>query len=136
MNYLFLIKQIVFISLGLVLLYFIVNLISATELPKNNNIQISIKDLDIKSSNSINDVPKDFKFKNVNNAFAYKVVGARIGQSNQSVIVQDKKNKNKTYVLYVGDKLNNVYEVIEINETYVTFKSPEGNISIKNEIHK
>ena len=40
MNYLFLIKQIVFISLGLVLLYFIVNLISATESPKNNNIQI------------------------------------------------------------------------------------------------
>ena len=73
------------------------------------------------SSNSevINNIP----------SFSYELIGYRSGKNDSSVIL---KKGNKEYVVAKGDKLEGVYELIEVTKDEVIFRNKEKLYRIEN----
>lgn len=66
-------------------------------------------------------------------SFDYELIGYRSGNMDSSVIL---KKGNKEYVVAKGDKIDGIYELIEVNKDEVIF-SNNGNIyKIKNLVGK
>ena len=75
---------------------------------------------DINTSNSFNESPTEISDTTINAAFEYKLIGIRSGEINSSVIV---KKANKQYVVALGDKLDDIYVLIEVNQNDAVFRN-------------
>ena len=73
------------------------------------------------SSNSevINNIP----------SFSYELIGYRSGKNDSSVIL---RKGNKEYVVAKGDKLEGIYELIEVTKDEVIFRNKEKLYRIEN----
>ncbi|MBT3727837.1 MAG: hypothetical protein HOG22_01045, partial [Candidatus Marinimicrobia bacterium] len=63
----------------------------------------------------------------------YKLIGYRSGGSDASVIV---KKSNKEFVVSIGQKLEGVFELIEVNQNEVIFKDGNKLYKIENLVGK
>ena len=61
--------------------------------------------------------------------FDYELIGYRAGSNNSSVIL---KKGNKEYVVAKGEKLEGVYELIEVSKDEVVFRKDEKLYRIEN----
>ena len=75
---------------------------------------------DINTSNSFNESPTEISDTTINTSFEYKLIGIRSGEINSSVIV---KKANKQYVVALGDKLDDIYVLIEVNQNDAVFRN-------------
>ena len=123
------IKKIIISALALPVLYFSVS-----------NINTFINQPDIKKIN-IPDMT-DFSFNpnenqinnNSNNiksitSFEYTLIGYRSGNTDSSVIL---KKGNKEFVVAKGQKLEGIYELVEVNKDEVIFRNNEKLYKIEN----
>ena len=79
---------------------------------------ISLKD--INTSKSFNEDLSEISETSINATFEYKLIGIRSGEINSSVIV---KKANKQYVVALGDKLDDLYELIEVSQNGAVFRN-------------
>ena len=123
------IKKIIIFVLALPVVYFFasnMSLIFSKPEIKNMNVP-NMADISFSSnpkelsSNSevINDIP----------SFSYELIGYRSGKNDSSVIL---KKGNKEYVVAKGDKLEGVYELIEVTKDEVIFRNKEKLYRIEN----
>ena len=63
--------------------------------------------------------------------FDYKLIGYRAGSNNSSVIL---KKGNKEYVVSKGEKLEGVYELIEVSKDEVVFRKDKKLYKIENRL--
>jgi hypothetical protein len=75
---------------------------------------------DINTSNLFNESPTEISDTTINTTFEYKLIGIRSGEINSSVIV---KKANKQYVVALGDKLDDIYVLIEVNQNDAVFRN-------------
>ena len=80
----------------------------------------SINLKDINTSNSFNESSTEISDTTINTTFEYKLIGIRSGEINSSVIV---KKANKQYVVALGDKLDDIYVLIEVNQNDAVFRN-------------
>ena len=71
---------------------------------------INLKDIDM--LNSFNEDSQVYADAPANEDFNYKLIGIRAGVADSSVIV---KKGNKEYVVPLGEKLEEIYELIEVS---------------------
>jgi len=65
--------------------------------------------------------------------FDYELIGYRSGGNDSSVIL---KKGNKEFVLKKGDKLDNMYQLIEVTQEEITFLNQGKLFKIKNSVGK
>jgi len=65
--------------------------------------------------------------------FDYELIGYRSGGNDSSVIL---KKGNKEFVLKKGDKLDNMYQLIEVTQEEITFLDQGKLFKIKNSVGK
>ncbi|MDA9986144.1 hypothetical protein N9E26_00245 [bacterium] len=85
------------------------------------------------SKNSEIDVANNVASTQSNISFQYKLIGYRSGGSDASVIV---KKSNKEFVVSIGQKLEGVFELIEVNQNEVIFKDGNKLYKIENLVGK
>jgi len=85
------------------------------------------------SRNSEIDVANNVASTQSNISFQYKLIGYRSGGSDASVIV---KKSNKEFVVSIGQKLEGVFELIEVNQDEVIFKDGNKLYKIENLVGK
>ena len=85
------------------------------------------------SRNSEIDVVNNVASTQSNISFQYKLIGYRSGGSDASVIV---KKSNKEFVVSIGQKLEGVFELIEVNQNEVIFKDGNKLYKIENLVGK
>ena len=85
------------------------------------------------SRNSEIDVANNVASTQSNISFQYKLIGYRSGGSDASVIV---KKSNKEFVVSIGQKLEDVFELIEVNQNEVIFKDGNKLYKIENLVGK
>ena len=85
------------------------------------------------SRNSEIDVGNNVASTQSNISFQYKLIGYRSGGSDASVIV---KKSNKEFVVSIGQKLEGVFELIEVNQNEVIFKDGNKLYKIENLVGK
>jgi urease gamma subunit len=85
------------------------------------------------SRNSEIDVANNVASTQSNISFQYKLIGYRSGGSDASVIV---KKSNKEFVVSIGQKLEGVFELIEVNQNEVIFKDGNKLYKIENLVGK
>ena len=85
------------------------------------------------SRNSEIDVANNVASTQSNISFQYKLIGYRSGGSDASVIV---KKSNKEFVVSIGEKLEGVFELIEVNQNEVVFKDGDKFYKIENLVGK
>ena len=85
------------------------------------------------SRNSEIDVANNVASTQSNISFQYKLIGYRAGGSDASVIV---KKSNKEFVVSIGQKLEGVFELIEVNQNEVIFKDGNKLYKIENLVGK
>ncbi len=85
------------------------------------------------SRNSEIDVANNVARTQSNISFQYKLIGYRSGGSDASVIV---KKSNKEFVVSIGQKLEGVFELIEVNQNEVIFKDGNKLYKIENLVGK
>ncbi len=76
--------------------------------------------------NSVNETSKNLKSTP---AFDYKLIGYRSGNTDSSVIL---KKGNKEFVVAKGEKLEGVYELVEVTKDEVIFRNQEKLYRIEN----
>jgi hypothetical protein len=86
---------------------------------------------DINTSNSFNESPTEISDTTINTTFEYKLIGIRSGEINSSVIV---KKANKQYVVAFGDKLDDIYVLIEVNQNDAVFRNGQKIYKLENNI--
>tara|TARA_B110000093_G_scaffold75626_1_gene82285 strand:+ start:507 stop:911 length:405 start_codon:yes stop_codon:yes gene_type:complete len=91
----------------------------------------SINLKDINTSNSFNESPTEISDTTINTTFEYKLIGIRSGEINSSVIV---KKANKQYVVALGDKLDDIYVLIEVNQNDAVFRNGQKIYKLENNI--
>ena len=84
---------------------------------------------DINTSNSFNESPTEISDTTINTTFEYKLIGIRSGEINSSVIV---KKANKQYVVALGDKLDDLYELIEVSQNGAVFRNGQKIYKLEN----
>ena len=89
----------------------------------------SINLKDINTSNSFNESPTEISDTTINTTFEYKLIGIRSGEINSSVIV---KKANKQYVVALGDKLDDIYVLIEVNQNDAVFRNGQKIYKLEN----
>ena len=100
---------------------------------KIKNFEI-VSDVDVSPSrNSEIDVGNNVASTQSNISFQYKLIGYRSGGSDASVIV---KKSNKEFVVSIGQKLEGVFELIEVNQNEVIFKDGNKLYKIENLVGK
>ena len=101
--------------------------------PKIKNFEI-VSDVDVSPSrNSEIDVANNVASAQSNISFQYKLIGYRSGGLDASVIV---KKSNKEFVVSIGQKLEGVFELIEVNQNEVIFKDGNKLYKIENLVGK
>ena len=66
-------------------------------------------------------------------SFDYKLIGYRSGPVDASVIV---KKANKEHVVAIGEKLEGIYELIEVNQNEIIFRNDQKLYKIENLVGK
>jgi len=101
--------------------------------PKIKNFEI-VSAVDVSPTrNSEIDVANNVASTQSNISFQYKLIGYRSGGSDASVIV---KKSNKEFVVSIGQKLEGVFELIEVNQNEVIFKDGNKLYKIENLVGK
>ncbi|MDB9899116.1 hypothetical protein OAD25_05515 [Gammaproteobacteria bacterium] len=101
--------------------------------PKINSFEIlNVVDVNASGNSQIEELNNDSS-KQSNISFQYKLIGYRSGGSDASVIV---KKSNKEFVVSVGQKLEGVFELIEVNQNEVIFKDGDKLYKIENLVGK
>ena len=113
----------------LLLIFFVVQL----------NTNLNIKNFEIvnavnvnASGNQIDELDND-KLIQSNKSFQYKLIGYRSGGSDASVIVE---KSNKEFVVLLGQKLEGVFELVEVNQNEVIFQDGDKLYKIENLVGK
>ena len=95
--------------------------------------QPDIKNLDIPDMTnfSFNTTSIDESSKNIKTTpdFEYKLIGYRSGNTDSSVIL---KKGNKEFVVAKGEKLEGVYELVEVTKDEIVFRNQEKLYKIEN----
>ena len=123
------IKKIIILALALPVLYFSVSNIN-TFINQPDIKKITIPDMTAFSFN-----PNENQINNNSNniksiaSFEYKLIGYRIGDTDSSVIL---KKGNKEFVVAKGEKLEGIYELVEVNKDEVIFRNQEKLYKIEN----
>ena len=123
------IKKIIILLLALPVMYFaVININSIINAPDIKNINIpDMTDFSFNTSkNSVNETSKNLKSTP---AFDYKLIGYRSGNTDSSVIL---KKGNKEFVVAKGEKLEGVYELVEVTKDEVIFRNQEKLYKIEN----
>ena len=123
------IKKIIILLLGLPVIYFAaINLNSFINAPDIKNINIpDMTDFSFNTiKSSVNETSKNLKSTP---AFDYKLIGYRSGNTDSSVIL---KKGNKEFVVAKGEKLEGVYELVEVTKDEVIFRNQEKLYRIEN----
>ena len=101
--------------------------------PMIKNFEI-VSAVDVRPSrNSEIDVANNVASTQSNISFQYKLIGYRSGGLDASVIV---KKSNKEFVVSIGQKLEGVFELIEVNQNEVIFKDGNKLYKIENLVGK
>jgi urease gamma subunit len=101
--------------------------------PKINSFEIlNVVDVNESGNSQIEELNNDSS-KQSNISFQYKLIGYRSGGSDASVIV---KKSNKEFVVSIGQKLEGVFELIEVNQNEVIFKDGDKLYKIENLVGK
>ncbi|MDA9957811.1 hypothetical protein N9D68_02115 [Gammaproteobacteria bacterium] len=101
--------------------------------PKINSFEIlNVVDVNPSGNSQIEELNNDSS-KQSNISFQYKLIGYRSGGSDASVIV---KKSNKEFVVSIGQKLEGVFELIEVNQNEVIFKDGDKLYKIENLVGK
>lgn len=123
------IKKIIIFLLALPVIYFaVININSIINAPDIKNINIpDMTDFSFNTSKStIDETSKNVKSTP---AFEYKLIGYRSGNRDSSVIL---KKGNKEFVVAKGEKLEGVYELVEVTKDEVIFRNQEKLYKIEN----
>ena len=123
------IKKIIILLLALPVMYFaVININSIINAPDIKNINIpDMTDFSFNTiKNSVNETSKNLKSTP---AFDYKLIGYRSGNTDSSVIL---KKGNKEFVVAKGEKLEGVYELVEVTKDEVIFRNQEKLYKIEN----
>jgi type II secretory pathway component PulC len=126
-------KQVIIIILAIPVLYFLCLLfISFINKPVIKNINVpDMTDFEFKSNQ--NDIRDNNNQIESPLTFDYKLIGYRAGSNNSSVIL---KKGNKEFVVAKGEKLEDVYELIEVTKDEVIFRNEEKLYKIENLVGK
>ena len=101
-------------------------LISFTNQPNIKNLNIpDMTDFSF-NTNSINESSKNIK---TTPDFEYQLIGYRSGNIDSSVIL---KKGNKEFVVAKGEKLEGVYELVEVTKDEIVFRNQEKLYKIEN----
>ena len=125
------IKKIIILLLALPVMYFaVININSIINAPDIKNINIpDMTDFSFNTSkNTIDDTSNNVKSTP---AFEYKLIGYRSGNRDSSVIL---KKGNKEFVVAKGEKLEGVYELVEVTQDEVIFRNQEKLYKIEKQI--
>ena len=113
----------------LLLIFFVVQL--------NTNLNIKnfeiVNAVDVNASGNQIDKPDNDKRIQSNKSFQYKLIGYRSGGSDASVIVE---KSNKEFVVFLGQKLEGVFELVEVNQNEVIFQDGDKLYKIENLVGK
>ena len=123
------IKKIIIFLLALPVIYFaVININSIINAPDIKNINIpDMTDFSFNTSkNTIDETSKNVKSTP---AFEYKLIGYRSGDIDSSVIL---KKGNKEFVVAKGEKLEGVYELVQVTKDEVIFRNQEKIYKIEN----
>ena len=123
------IKKIIILLLALPVMYFaVININSIINAPDIKNINIpDMTDSSFNTSkNTIDETSKNVKSTP---AFEYKLIGYRSGNKDSSVIL---KKGSKEFVVAKGEKLEGVYELVEVTKDEVIFRNQEKLYKIEN----
>ena len=101
-------------------------LLSFTNQPDIKNLNIpDMTDFSF-NTNSIDESSKNIK---TTPDFEYKLIGYRSGNKDSSVIL---KKGNKEFVVAKGEKLEGVYELVEVTKDEIIFRNQEKLYKIEN----
>ena len=122
-------KQIAITILAIPALYFIFLLVlSFINKPVIKNINVpDMTNFEFKTNQ--NDIRDNYNQIESPLTFDYELIGYRAGSNNSSVIL---KKGNKEYVVAKGEKLEGVYELIEVSKDEVVFRKDEKLYRIEN----
>ncbi len=122
-------KQITITILAIPALYFICLLfLSFINKPVIKNINVpDMTNFEFKTNQ--NDTRDNYNQIESPLTFDYELIGYRAGSNNSSVIL---KKGNKEYVVAKGEKLEGVYELIEVSKDEVVFRKDEKLYRIEN----
>ena len=84
------------------------------------------------SGNQIDELDNDKRIQSTK-SFQYKLIGYRSGGSDASVIVE---KSNKEFVVLLGQKLEGVFELVEVNQNEVIFQDGDKLYKIENLVGK
>ncbi len=101
-------------------------LISFTNQPNIKNLNIPDMTDFAFNTNSINESSKNIK---TTPDFEYQLIGYRSGNIDSSVIL---KKGNKEFVVAKGEKLEGVYELVEVTKDEIVFRNQEKLYKIEN----
>ena len=123
------IKKIIILVLAVPALYlFFINInlmLNKPEIKKLNVPNISDFEFISNTNNSQNDTATIKEIP----SFDYKIIGYRSGKNDSSVIL---RKGNKEFVVAKGEKLEDVYELIEVTKDEVIFRNQEKLYKIEN----
>ena len=123
------IKKIIILALALPVLYFSISNIN-TFVNQPDIKKITIPDMTAFSFNSNeNQINNNSKIIKSIASFEYKLIGYRSGGTDSSVIL---KKGNKEFVVAKGEKLEGIYELVEVNKDEVIFRNQEELYKIEN----
>ena len=122
-------KQVAIMILALPALYFLFLLfLSFINKPVIKDINVpDMTNFEFKSNQ--NDMSDNYNQVESSLTFDYELIGYRAGSNNSSVIL---KKGNKEYVVAKGEKLEGVYELIEVSKDEVVFRKDEKLYRIEN----
>jgi type II secretory pathway component PulC len=122
-------KQVAIMILALPALYFLFLLfLSFINKPVIKDINVpDMTNFEFKSNQ--NDMIDNYNQVESSLTFDYKLIGYRAGSNNSSVIL---KKGNKEYLVAKGEKLEGVYELIEVSKDEVVFRKDEKLYKIEN----
>ena len=122
-------KQVAIMILALPALYFICLLfLSFINKPVIKDINVpDMTNFEFKSNQ--NDMSDNYNQVESSLTFDYELIGYRAGSNNSSVIL---KKGNKEYVVSKGEKLEGVYELIEVSKDEVVFRKDKKLYKIEN----
>ena len=92
---------------------------------------VSIKDINTSFNESTSNVVSNTSDDLI--SFDYKLIGYRSGPVDASVIV---KKANKEYVVAIGEKLEGIYELVEVNQNEIIFRNDQKLYKIENLVGK
>ena len=74
------------------------------------------------NTNIVTETPRNVENVLEASNFEYKLIGYRIGETDSSVIV---KKGNKEFVVFVGEDLEGLYTLIDVNQKEIVFRNED-----------